>query len=151
MNRRWLIGALGALGALAALPAVAGAQSLDSLKGLLSSSDPIVGALKGTLGVTDSQAEGGLGSILTLAQEKLAKGDFDKIAQVVPGTQKYLDAAKKLGAVTGPLANSAGLNSAFSKLGIPPEKAAKFTPTVLDAVGKVGGDSARSMLASVLK
>ena len=145
MNRRLI------LGALVAMPAVAGAQSLDSLKSLLSSSDPIVGALKGTLGVTDSQAEGGLGSILTLAQEKLAKGDFDKIAQVVPGSQKYLDAAKKLGAVTGPLTNSAGLNSAFSKLGIPPDKAAKFTPTVLDAVGKVGGDSARSMLASALK
>lgn len=101
MNRRWL------LGTLAALPAVAGAQALDSLKGLLSSSDPIVGALKSALGVTDDQAEGGFGSILTLAQEKLAKGDFDKIAQVVPGSQKYLDAAKKLGAVTGPLNNSA--------------------------------------------
>lgn len=145
MNRRWLIGAL------AALPAVAGAQSLDSLKSLLSSSDPIVGALKSTLGVTDNQAEGGLGSILTLAQEKLAKGDFDKIAQVVPGSQKYLDAAKKLGAVTGPLMNSAGLNSALGRLGIAPETAAKFTPTVLDAVGKVGGDSVRSLLAGALK
>ena len=145
MNRRWLIGAL------TALPAVAGAQSLDSLKGLLSSSDPIVGALKGTLGVTENQAEGGLGSILTLAREHLAKGDFDKIAAVVPGAQKYLDAAKKLGAVTGPLMNSAGLNSAFSKLGIAPDKAAKFTPTVLDAVGTVGGESAKNMLANALK
>ena len=72
MNRRWLIGAL------TALPVVAGAQSLDSLKGLLSSTDPIVGALKSALGVTDNQAQGGLGSILTLAQEHLAKGDFDK-------------------------------------------------------------------------
>src|SRR5687767_453950 len=62
MNRRWI------LGALTALPAIAGAQSLDGLKSLLSSSDPIVGALKSTLGVTDNQAEGGLGSILTLAQ-----------------------------------------------------------------------------------
>jgi hypothetical protein len=67
------------------------------LKGLLSSSDPIVGALKSALGVTDNQAQGGLGSILTLAREHLAKGDFDKIAAVVPGAQKYLDAAKKLG------------------------------------------------------
>jgi hypothetical protein len=133
---------------LAALPTLAGAQ-LDSIKSLMN--DPLVGALKSTLGVTDEQAEGGLGSILTLAQEKLAKGDFDKIAQVVPGSQKYLDAAKKLGAVTGPLTNSAGLNSAFSKLGIAPDKAAKFTPTVLDAVGTVGGESAKNMLASALK
>jgi len=145
MNRRWFIGAL------TALPAVAGAQSLDSLKGLLSSTDPIVGALKSALGVTDNQAQGGLGSILTLAQEHLAKGDFDKIAQVVPGAQKYLDAAKKLGAVTGPVKNSAGLNSAYSKLGIAPETAAKFTPTVLDAVGKVGGDSVKNLLAGALK
>jgi hypothetical protein len=145
MNRRLL------LGALAALPAVAGAQSLDGLKGLLSSTDPIVGALKSALGVTDNQAEGGLGSILTLAREHLAKGDFDKIAAVVPGAQKYLDAAKKLGAVTGPVTNSAGLNSAYSRLGIAPETAAKFTPTVLDAVGKVGGESVRNLLAGALK
>jgi hypothetical protein len=142
MNRRWI------LGALVAIPAVASAQ-LDSLKALVG--DPLVGALKSTLGVTNDQAEGGLGSILTLAQEKLAKGDFDKIAQVVPGSQKYLDAAKKLGAVTGPLGSSAGLNSALSRLGIPPDTAAKFTPTVLDAVGKVGGDSVRNLLAGALK
>lgn len=145
MNRRWL------LSTLAALPAMAGAQTLDSLKGLLSSTDPIVGALKGALGVTENQAEGGLGSILTLAREHLGKGDFDKIAQVVPGSQKYLDAAKKLGAVTGPVTNSAGLDSAYSRLGIAPETAAKFTPTVLDAVGKVGGESVRNLLAGALK
>ena len=142
MNRRLI------LGALVAMPAVAGAQ-LDRLKALVG--DPVVGALKSTLGVTDDQAEGGLGSILTLAQEKLAKGDFDKIAAVVPGSQKYLDAAKKLGAVTGPLLNSAGLNSSLSRLGMPPDTVAKFTPTVLDAVGKVGGDSVRNLLAGALK
>jgi len=143
MNRRWIFGVL------AAFPMVAGAQSLDSIKSLMN--DPLVGGLKSTLGITDAQAEGGLGSILTLAQEKLAKGDFDKIASVVPGSQKYLDAAKKLGAVTGPLTNGAGLNSAFTKLGIAPDKAAKFTPTVLDAVGTVGGDSVKSLLADALK
>jgi hypothetical protein len=143
MNRRWILGAIAA-----AMPAVAAAQ-LDSLKALLG--DPLVGALKSALGVTDAQAEGGLGSILKLAQEKLAKGDFDKIAQVIPNSQKYLDAAKKLGAVTGPVTNGAGLNSAYSRLGIPPEKASQFTPTVLDAVGKVGGDSVRNLLATALK
>ena len=145
MDRRWI---LGAMAATAAMPAVVTAQ-LDSLKALVG--DPLVGALKSALGVTDAQAQGGLGSILKLAQEKLSKGDFDKIAQVIPGSQKYLDAAKKLGAVTGPVTNSAGLDSAYSRLGIPPEKAAKFTPTVLDAVGKVGGDSVKNLLAGALK
>ena len=143
MKRRWILGAMAV-----AMPAIAAAQ-LDSLKALVG--DPLVGALKSALGVTDAQAQGGLGSILKLAQEKLSKGDFDKIAQVIPGSQKYLDAAKKLGAVTGPVTNSAGLDSAYSRLGIPPEKAAKFTPTVLDAVGKVGGESVRNLLAGALK
>ena len=142
MNRRWI------LGALAMLPAVAGAQ-FSNLRSLVG--DPLVGALKSALDVTDAQAEGGLGSLLSLAQEKLAEGDFDKIAQVVPSAQKYLDAAKKLGAVTGPVTNAAGLDSAYSRLGIPPERAAKFTPTVLDAVGKIGGDSVRDLLAGALK
>lgn len=145
MNRRWILGLVAAL----TLPSVVSAQSLDSIKSLVN--DPLVGGLKSALGVTDAQAEGGLGSILTLAQEKLAKGDFDKIAQIVPGSQKYLDAAKKLGAVTGPLKDSAGLNSAFSKLGIAPDKAAQFTPAVLDAVGKIGGDSVKNTLAGALK
>ena len=61
MNRRWILGAVAV-----AMPAIAAAQ-LDSLKSLLG--DPLVGALKSTLGVTDAQAEGGLGSILKLAQE----------------------------------------------------------------------------------
>ena len=49
------------------------------------------------------------------------------------------------------LTNSAGLNSAYSRLGIPPDKAAQFTPTILDAVGKAGGDSVRNLLATALK
>jgi hypothetical protein len=53
--------------------------------------------------------------------------------------------------VTGPVTNQAGLNSAYSRLGIAPETAAKFTPTVLDAVGKVGGESVKNLLAGALK
>jgi len=143
MNRRWM------LVALAAVPLVAEAGSLDSLTSMVS--DPLVGSLKSKLGVTDAQAKGGLGSLFTLAKEHLAAGDFEKIATLVPSTQKYLDAAKSLGAVTGPVKNSSGLNAAYSRLGIKPETAAKFTPAVLDAVGKVGGDSVRSLLAGALK
>jgi hypothetical protein len=36
-------------------------------------------------------------------------------------------------------------------LGIAPDKAAQFTPAVLDAVGKIGGDSVKNTLAGALK
>ena len=74
----------------------AGAQSLPSMKSLAS---PLMGTLMSSLGVTQDQAEGGVGSILTLAKEKLVKGDFDKVAAVIPGADKYLHGGSKLGSL----------------------------------------------------
>ncbi len=55
------------------------------------------GRLRRTLGMSEVQMEGGLGSILRLAREELAAGDFDRIASVVPGAGGYLEKAKELG------------------------------------------------------
>jgi Protein of unknown function VcgC/VcgE (DUF2780) len=93
----------------------------------------------------------GVGSYLTLLQEKLAKGDFDKIASLVPGASGYLESAKKLGAVTGPLKDLQGLNGALGKLGMNAETVAKFTPAVTNYLGKLGGPNVQSMLAGALK
>ena len=143
MNRRH------ALAMLAALPFAADAQTLSSLTTAVK--DPLMKMLTSQLGVTENQAKGGLGSYLTLLQEKLSKGDFDKIASLVPGASGYLDTAKKLGAVTGPLSNVAGLNGALGKLGMSSETVAKFAPTVTDYLGKAGGSGVQSMLAGVFK
>jgi hypothetical protein len=126
--------------------------STDALKSsvLGAGSNALMGSLTSKLGVTQSQAEGGVGSILKLAQEKLVKGDFDKIAAAIPGSQKYLDTAKSLGAYSGAIGNLAGLNSSLAKLGIPPETAAKFLPLVTDFVGKVGGEKVGALLKSAL-
>jgi hypothetical protein len=145
MNRRIL------LLATLALPFTALAQtpSLGSLASGLK--DPLLTTLKSQLGVTEDQAKGGVGSYLLLAQEKLAKGDFDKVAGLVPGASKYMDSAKKLGAVAGPLKNLAGLNGALTKLGMKSETVSKFAPTVTNYLGTAGGDGVKKMLAGVLK
>jgi hypothetical protein len=125
--------------------------SCESMKSMTGGGDALVSSLTSTLGLTEEQAQGGVGSILALAQEKLVKGDFDKIAAVIPGSQKYLDMAKSLGAVTGPLTNLAGLNGALGKLGIPPDKAAKLVPAVTDFVNKAGGPEVGQLLSGALK
>jgi hypothetical protein len=107
--------------------------------------------LSKTLGMSKDQMEGGIGSVLTLAQEKLVKGDFDKIAAAIPGASKYLDQAKKLGAVTGPLNDVQGLNGALGKLGIDQATASKFLPAVTDLVSKTGGADVGKLLSGVLK
>jgi len=133
------------------LPLLAEAQTstLSSLGGALK--DPLLKTLTSQLGVTETQAQGGIGAYLTLLQEKLTKGDFDKVTTLVPGASKYMDSAKKLGAVAGPLKNLAGLNGALGKLGVSSESTSKFVPTVTDYLGKVGGDSVQKMLAGALK
>lgn len=113
-------------------------------------SGSLTGLLTKQLGVTQNQAEGGVGSMLKLAQEKLSAGDFDMVAQAVPGAQKYLDKAKSLGAYTGAVNNAAGLNGALTKLGIPPETSAKFMPLVTNYVSKVGGPKVGALLKSAL-
>jgi hypothetical protein len=104
-----------------------------------------------TLGMSKDQIEGGLGSVLKLAQEKLQKGDFDKIAAAIPGASGYLEKAKSLGAVNGPLKNLSGLNGALSKLGISPDTASKFLSSVPDIASKMGGEDVGKLLGSVLK
>lgn len=141
MKRMFVLGLL-------ALPLLTSCDSMPSMPG---SSDAIISTLTSTLGLTEEQAQGGVGSILTLAQEKLVAGDFDKIAAVIPGSQKYLDMAKSLGAVTGPVGNLAGLNSALGKLGITPDKAAKLVPAVTDFVNKAGGPEVGQLLTGALK
>ena len=145
MQRRTLLAALGFL------PLLAHAQT-PSLESLTSATkNPLLGALTSQLGVTENQARGGVGSYLTLLQEKLAKGDFDKIASLVPGASGYVDSAKKLGAVAGPLKNLQGLNGALGTLGMNAETVAKFTPLVTNYLGKLGGPTVQSMLAGALK
>jgi len=120
------------------------------MKSMGGDSSGLTSLLTKQLGVTDTQASGGVGSMLKLAQEKLAAGDFDKIAKAIPGSDKYLASAKQLlgGANVG---DKAGLQSAFSKLGMSPSMVDKFTPIVTQFVGGTGGEQAKNLLASVLK
>ena len=111
--------------------------------------DPLT-LLSRSLGMSKEQAEGGLGAILTLAQEKLVKGDFDKVAAAIPGASKYLEQAKSLGAVAGPLNDLAGLKGALGKLGINEQTASTFLSAVPEVVSKMGGSEAGKLLGSVL-
>jgi hypothetical protein len=139
MERRMLVVGL----SLAPL-ALLGCASTQSM------TDPLVGTLTKSLGVTENQASGGVGSMLHLAQEKLPSADFGKVASVIPGSEKYMDMAKSLGAVTGPLTNGAGLSSALGRLGMSAGTAEKFVPAVTDFVGKAAGSNVGSMLSKAM-
>lgn len=124
-----------------------GCSSVDSMLG---KSPDLSSLLTSQLGVTEAQANGGVGSILTLARNKLQAGEFDQVAKAIPGSQKYLDVAKQaLGGAN--VTDAAGLTAAFGKLGMSPDLVGKFKPLVTEYVGKAGGPGARDLLAGALK
>ncbi|HVY08230.1 MAG TPA: DUF2780 domain-containing protein [Burkholderiales bacterium] len=139
-----LIAAIAMLISAAFLPGCAQMQSA------MGDSTALTSLVTKQLGVSDSQATGGIGAMLKLAQEKLSAGDFDQVAKAIPGTSKYLDSAKKL-LGGGNVGDAAGLQSAFSKLGLSPDMVGKFKTILTQFAGQSGNSNAASLLAGALK
>ena len=122
----------------------------------------LVDLLTSQLGVTNSQAEGGAGSIFQLAKQNLSVEDFSSIAKAVPGIDKMLGAAPKmegssssLGSISSMMGSNklggmAGLASSFEKLGLSGDMVDKFMPIILDYVKNKGGEHAMSLLKGAL-
>lgn len=114
------------------------------------SSGSMTSALASQFGMTDTQAEGGIGSILSLAQNKLKAGEFDTVINAIPGGTGYMDTAKQLGLLDVPLENLDGLTSALGSLGLPSQSITDFIPAAGQALGSIGGPEVSQLLSSVL-
>jgi hypothetical protein len=113
--------------------------------------DVLTKLLTNQLGVTSNQAVGGVGSILSLAKERLSSMDFATVSQLIPGADTYMKSAKDLGAVTGPIGDRAGLTNAFSRLGMGSDMVPKFTQILSDFVGKAGGQPASNLVMQAVQ
>ncbi len=118
------------------------------------------------LGVSEEQAQGGAGLLFKLAQDKLGSGDFQQVADSVPGIEDMLSAAPseggglmgKIGGLMssfggggGKLGDLASLAGGFSNLNLDTDMVGKFIPVILSFVQSKGGDSIKDLLAGVLK
>ena len=110
----------------------------------------VASLLGSSLGLTADQSSGAVGSVLTLAQEKLPASDYTQVANAVPGAAGYVQKAKDLG-VTGPIGDANGLNAAYAKLGINPETASKITPLLTQYVSKAAGPTVGGLLSSAVQ
>lgn len=127
--------------------ASASANWLDNLAGTqaktektatstVTESNELVSNVMSQLGLSQTQAEGGLGSLLGLAQSSLGSNDYTKLAASIPNADSLLAAAPKLdgnsgvsgllskaGNIGSSLQGSAMVLDAFEKLGISKELA----------------------------
>jgi hypothetical protein len=103
-----------------------------------------------SFGLTGDQASGAVGSVLSMAQTKLPASDYSQVAAAVPGAEGYVQKAKDLGAVTGPVSDMSGLNAAYAKLGINPAIGSQVTSAITGYVSKVN-PTIGSVLSGVVK
>ncbi len=131
----------------------------------------LIQQLISNLGVNEGQAKGGAGLLFNLAKDKLGAGEFQQLADKVPGITALLKAAPQQGAGGGlmgalggaasafgglggkmeGLGNLAQLAAGFSQLGLSTDMVGKFLPIILSFVQNQGGESAKGLLEKVLK
>jgi len=132
---------------LIATVAVYGTATPSSLTSLVS--NPLVTQLMSGLGLNPTQATGGAGALLGLAQKNLAKADWKKLSGVIPGASSLISEAKSLGGIKK-FTNLAGLSSAFTKMGLNADQVSKLTPAMSDFVTKAGGaDLGKAFTAAI--
>jgi hypothetical protein len=140
------------------------AQSATAVSNTASKSDTqssdLIGMLTSQLGVSDKQASGGVGSILSYAKDELPSNDYATLASAIPNASSLLAMAPKsndtvsaLGALAGGSSASgmAALASQFSSLGLNSSMISQFVPIIMDYFKGSGSTDAMSILSGLFK
>jgi hypothetical protein len=116
------------------------------------------------LGVTRTQAQGGLVALLRAGQQNMARADFEEFVRDIPGADELLRKAPPpstlsslaggLGALFGGRSSPgrwAGLAASFTELGVDLDTAKQFGPIVIDYVQHHGGEDIVDKMKAALK
>ncbi|OQW77480.1 MAG: hypothetical protein BVN35_04995 [Proteobacteria bacterium ST_bin11] len=124
----------------------------------------LIDVLVGQLGISPQQALGGVGSIFSVAQQRMNPGDFSQLSDAVPGIDRYLSAVPQQGSASGSqsllgaagglmggqLGGLANLAGSFQSLGMNPSLVSQFVPVVLQYVQNQSGAGAMNLLQHAL-
>ena len=149
-----------AAGALSSMSSTTTQQSEKTTqKTQQTSTSALTGMLSNQLGISDKQAAGGVGSILSYAQSALPSNDYTKLASAVPDASSMLSMAPKstnalsslgsLGSTASSAVSMAGLASQFSALGLDSGMISKFVPIMMDYFKQSGSTDAMGILAGL--
>jgi hypothetical protein len=126
--------------------------------------DDLIKRLVKELGVSKTQARGGLVALLRAGQQNMARVDFEQFVADIPGADELLRKAPPpstlsslaggLGSLLGGRSSPgrwAGLAASFTELGVDLDTAKQFGPIVIDYVKKHGGENIVDKMRSALK
>ncbi|MFQ3248940.1 MAG: hypothetical protein ACI9O6_000744 [Glaciecola sp.] len=126
--------------------------------------DGMISAITQNLGVSSSQAEGGLGSIMSYVKDNVSSDKFSQLSSTLPGIDQVLSAVPAIsseeGGMAGLLSKAAeyndtlkGLNDMkkqFEALGLSPEMITGFIEQAQAYLNTPQGQEARKVLTESL-
>lgn len=110
-------------------------------------------------GLTQTQAQSGVGVLLQMAQSKLQPKEFAQLEQAIPNVPSLLsavtpemlnDLAQLANGSGGTISNLITVVSLFKQLGMTPEQIQQFVPLVLEYVNTKQGASVAKLLGSAI-
>lgn len=116
-----------------------GSAALSSAAQVKGDAQQLVGQLQNQLGVTQTQAVGGSGALLQLAESQLGADSMGALSDQVSGLSGLLGGGSSLSkSLLSNISSMSGVQSAFSALGMDPAMIEQFLPIVLSFLGDQG-------------
>ncbi len=97
-------------------------------------STPLTDLLTSELDVTPTQAAGGAGALLSLAQSQLSDSQSSELSSLIPGLSNFTGST----GLTDMITNMDSVKSTFEGLGIDPALVSQFTPLILQFLTSQG-------------
>jgi hypothetical protein len=121
----------------------------------------LIGQLVDSLGVSQSQAEGGAGAIFKQAKDNMSAGDYSQLASALPGIDSLIKSAPETGGLAGEVTSMFGsssgsvqglsaLTDSFAKLGLSPEMISKYVNVILEYTKSEAGQQTMELLKNAL-
>ncbi|WP_261816543.1 DUF2780 domain-containing protein [Vibrio gallicus] len=98
---------------------------------------PLTDLLTEQLDVTPTQAAGGAGALLSLAQSQLSNGQSSELGSLIPGLNSFTSSTGLASMIT----NMDSVKSTFEKLGIDPSLVSQFAPVIMQYLTSQGASS----------
>lgn len=97
-------------------------------------STPLTDLLTSELDVTPTQAAGGAGALLSLAQSQLSDSQSGELSSLIPGLSSFTGST----GLTDMITNMDSVKSTFESLGIDPSLVSQFAPVILQYLTSQG-------------
>ncbi|WNJ96318.1 DUF2780 domain-containing protein [Vibrio ruber] len=114
-------------------------STIGKTLGLTASNSPLISQVAKQLPISGEQATGGVGALLSLAQNRLSDKNNHELNQLIPGME-HLSTLNQAGMKNG-LSEINDMNavvSTFKQLGLSPDMVSQFVPLILKYLNTQG-------------